>query len=68
MELTLKSSVFPSINRMVQVAIEVAASVAISSQGVKLLVSSSKTKTDPPIGALKATARPAPAPAASTIL
>jgi len=68
MELTLKSSVFPSINRMVQVAIEVAASVAISSQGVKLLVSSSKTKTDPPSGALKATARPAPAPAASTIL
>ena len=38
--------------------------VARTSRGVKLSVSSSNTKIDAPIGALKATARPAPAPAA----
>jgi len=64
----VKSSALPNINRMIHTATEAAPSVATSSQGVKLLVSSSKTKTDPPMGALKATASPAPAPAAPTTL
>ncbi len=62
---TEKTSVLPNMYRISQIAIEAAARVATNSQGVKLLVSSSKTNTDPPMGALKATARPAPAPAAS---
>jgi hypothetical protein len=49
-------------SRITHTATSAEASVAMSSQGVKLLVSSSKTKMEPPIGALKATASPAPAP------
>jgi hypothetical protein len=63
---TVNSAALPDIARPTQVATAQAASAATAIRASKRLTNTSKTNKAPAIGALKATANPAPAPAASS--